>query len=75
MLTWNRDRILAEREDLIPIWKDGAKVYICGSPALADGVKETMIRIWAERKGKSNVEGAEWLTSLGRERFATDVFI
>jgi cytochrome P450/NADPH-cytochrome P450 reductase len=60
---------------LVPIFKAGGKVYICGSPALAEGVKDTMVRIWSERKGKSQEEGREWLQRLGKERFATDVFI
>jgi cytochrome P450/NADPH-cytochrome P450 reductase len=60
---------------LIPIWKAGGKVYICGSPGLAEGVKKTMSKIWTERKGKSPEEGGEWLLNLGRERLATDVFI
>jgi sulfite reductase alpha subunit-like flavoprotein len=60
---------------LIPIFKNGGKVYICGSPALAEGVKKCMVRIWSERKGKSEEEGLAWLESLGRERFATDVFV
>jgi cytochrome P450/NADPH-cytochrome P450 reductase len=60
---------------LIPIWKAGGKVYICGSPGLAEGVKKTMIRTWSERKGKTEEEGGEWLLTLGRERLATDVFV
>ena len=50
-------------------------MYICGSPALAEGVKKAMIRVWCERKGKDEVTGREWLNSLGKDRLATDVFI
>jgi hypothetical protein len=70
-----RERIYAEREELVPLFKAGGKVYICGSPALAEGVKGAVVRIWSERKGKTQEEGREWLQALGKERFATDVFI
>lgn len=57
------------------MFKAGGKVYICGSPALAEGVKKTMVRVWCECKGKDEVAGREWLISLGKDRLATDVFI
>jgi len=71
----DRERIYTDRDDLTPIFRAGGKVYICGSPALAEGVKNTMVRIWCERKGQSEEAGWKWLQGLGKERFATDIFV
>ena len=71
----DRDRIYHDREDLTPIFKAGGKIYICGSPALAEGVKKVMVKIWCERKEESEENGWKWLQGLGKERFATDVFV
>jgi hypothetical protein len=71
----NRDRIYHDREDLTPVFKAGGKIYICGSPALAEGVKKVMVKIWCERKDESEEVGWKWLQGLGKERFATDVFV
>ena len=42
---------------------------------MAEGVKKVMVRIWCERKGESEEAGWKWLQGLGKERFATDVFV
>lgn len=71
----DRDRIYHDKDDLTLIFKAGGKVYICGSPALAEGVKKVMVKIWCERKGEPEEAGLKWLGGLGKERFATDVFV
>jgi hypothetical protein len=34
-----------------------------------------MVKIWCERKGESEDNGWKWLQGLGKEMFATDVFV
>ena len=71
-----RDRILSEKAEFIDaFFNRGAKVYICGSPQLSEGVKEAIVSIWAEYEGKTGEEGWEWVRGEGKERFATDVFL
>lgn len=68
--------MLHERKAFVASFFDeGAKVYICGSPALADAVKKTVVAIWAEHEGRSEDEGWEWMRGEGKDRFATDVFL
>lgn len=54
---------------------DGAKVFICGAPVLAEGVKKAIVAIWAEHEGKTAEQGWEWMRGEGSDRFATDVFL
>lgn len=71
-----RNRIIAERADFVDsFFKHGAKVYICGSPQLSDGVKQAVVTIWSEHEGKTEEEGWEWMRADGKDRFATDVFL
>lgn len=56
------------------MFRQGARVYLCGSSRMAIGVKEVCARIYADEKGTSQEEGKEWLQSIGAERFATDIF-
>jgi len=72
----SRDRILSERAEFIDaFFKQGSKVYICGSPQLSEGVKQAIVSIWSEYEGKTEEEGSEWMRGEGKERIATDVFL
>ncbi|RDW89799.1 bifunctional cytochrome P450/NADPH--P450 reductase [Aspergillus mulundensis] len=42
------DRIWADREDVRGLWSDGARVYVCGSGAVARSVRGAMVRIIRE---------------------------
>ena len=67
---------MAEKTGFInSFFGDGAKVFICGSPQLSDGVKKAIVFIWAEHEGKTDEEGWEWMRGDGKDRFATDVFL
>jgi hypothetical protein len=71
-----RDRIISERAEFIDaFFKQGSKVYICGSPQLSEGVKQAIASIWSEYEGKTKEEGWEWMRGEGQERIATDVFL
>lgn len=76
ILTGSRDRIQSDTAEFSRLFFDqGAKVYICGSPQLSEGVKKTIVTIWADHESKSEDAGWEWMRGEGRDRFATDVFL
>jgi ferredoxin-NADP reductase len=74
LLHTHRDRVYHERRELAEMFKNGAKVYLCGSGRMASGVKETCARIYADYKGVAVEEGREWMKAVQAERFATDIF-
>ncbi|KAF4472142.1 hypothetical protein FALBO_950 [Fusarium albosuccineum] len=51
-----QDRIWQDKEDFIELWEKGATVYVCGSRAMADSVREVMIRVKTEIEKKSGGE-------------------
>ncbi|KAF2016963.1 cytochrome P450 [Aaosphaeria arxii CBS 175.79] len=74
-----QDRMLHDREDVAKLWRDGAKVYVCGSRAIADAAKETIIKIkvgmeTADGKDDDSKGVQEWFDSLRNVRYVTDVF-
>jgi cytochrome P450/NADPH-cytochrome P450 reductase len=73
------DVLRADRELLGQLWKDGARVYVCGSKGVGDAVKEIaqdQFRLAAREKGED--DGAEaankWFEGIRNERYSTDVF-
>jgi cytochrome P450/NADPH-cytochrome P450 reductase len=56
------------------MFKNGAKVYLCGSGRMAGGVKETCAQIYADYKEVELEEGREWMKAVQAERFTTDIF-
>ncbi|KAL0941300.1 bifunctional p-450:NADPH-p450 reductase [Colletotrichum truncatum] len=73
-------RIWKEREMLYDLWDQGAKVYVCGSNQIAEGVKEIVLKAAHEKSEKddgepmSEEEMEEWFNRIRNERYATDVF-
>jgi cytochrome P450/NADPH-cytochrome P450 reductase len=78
-------RLWEEREEVVKLWDQGAKVFVCGSKDVGEAVKETCLKICMEtvkekeikEKGSSEMtkERAEkWFEGIKNERFATDVF-
>ncbi|KAL4884295.1 cytochrome P450 [Aspergillus karnatakaensis] len=39
------ERIWADREDFVALWRGGAKVYVCGSGGVAESVRGVLVRI------------------------------
>ncbi|KAL3471658.1 cytochrome P450 [Aspergillus californicus] len=83
------DRIWNDREDILRLWRDGAKVYVCGSGGVAESVRGVMVRIvkgeierkraegeGQEEEGKgSDQERAErWVDEQRNVRYVMDVF-
>jgi cytochrome P450 / NADPH-cytochrome P450 reductase len=74
-----QDRVMAEKELIERLFKDRARVYICGSGAVGKGVADVaaMIKIEsakAEGKELSHEDGIKWWEKLRGERYAVDVF-
>ncbi|CEI42202.1 unnamed protein product [Fusarium venenatum] len=74
-----QDRIWLDKEAFIDLWEKGAKVYVCGSRAMADSVREVMIKVKIEmetrRGGKMTLDEAEkWFDDQRNVRYAMDVF-
>ncbi|EFQ31577.1 cytochrome P450 [Colletotrichum graminicola M1.001] len=75
-----QDRIWREREMLYDLWDQGARVYVCGSNKVAEGVKDVLLRAAREKseiddgKPMTEEELEEWFNGIRNERYATDVF-
>lgn len=74
-----QDILWSDRENLLALWDNNARLYVCGSRRVGQGVEDVAIKIRraaAERKGKelSDEEGKTWWDELRNVRYATDVF-
>lgn len=74
-----QDRFWADREDVLHYFRSGAKVFICGSGKVADGVKDASMKMFMqahEEEGmpKTKEEPEKWFNGLRNERFMSDVF-
>ncbi|KAL5115197.1 hypothetical protein ACEQ8H_006871 [Pleosporales sp. CAS-2024a] len=75
-----QDRVYHDRAQVIELFDKGAKLFVCGSREVGDGVQETLIKIAKEKFKKEegreadDAKAREWFEGLRNERFATDVF-
>lgn len=74
-----QDQILAQKTEVLELWDQGSKVYVCGSRNLEISVREVSKKLYVDRakeKGKEMSEEAaeSWFVELRNARFATDVF-
>jgi cytochrome P450 / NADPH-cytochrome P450 reductase len=74
-----QDRLWRDRAEVAALWERGAKVFVCGSREVGEGVKQTILEIrkeWAVKKGLESEDKKmlEWFESIRNERYATDVF-
>lgn len=74
-----QDRMWLDREEVTALWKAGARVYVCGSRKVGDGVKKVVIKMAEEdavREGRdvNDERIRKWFDGIKNERFATDVF-
>ncbi|KAL5336528.1 putative cytochrome P450 [Aspergillus crustosus] len=69
------DRIWNDKDDVLQLWKDGARVYVCGSGALAESVRGAMVKVFEEEIQREGVESAEkWFDEQRNVRYVMDVF-
>ena len=70
-----QDRLWHDRDDARRLWKMGAKIYVCGSGAMAAEVGAKLVNMWVEgNPGAGREEGEAWLKGIRNERFMSDVF-
>jgi len=75
-----QDRLWEEKEDMIKAFNEGAKLYVCGSNMVGEGVATMTKRIYQDAveavgKSKSDEEIEEWFQGIKSDRFASDVFV
>ncbi|KAL6704826.1 hypothetical protein ACN47E_007630 [Coniothyrium glycines] len=75
-----QDRVYHDRADIVEQFEAGAKLFVCGSRGVGEGVQECLIKIAKEvikeKHGREadDAKAREWFEGLRNERFATDVF-
>lgn len=74
-----QDAMWADRKLFLELWHQGAKLYICGSRRVSQGVEKVTKSIQqedAKRKGEhlSDEDAKKWWDGLRNIRFTTDVF-
>ncbi|KAI0198880.1 bifunctional P-450:NADPH-P450 reductase [Astrocystis sublimbata] len=74
-----QDLVGLHADKIMPLWDENARLYICGSRAIGEGVKEEILKLAMKqgvRDGKeaSEEKVKEWWEGLRNVRYATDVF-
>ncbi|KAI1087852.1 cytochrome P450 [Rostrohypoxylon terebratum] len=75
-----QDALAAAGAEVTKLWRDGAKLFICGSRAVGEGVKSAIAElVKKDAKASSDrdvtdEEAAKWWEGLRNTRYATDVF-
>lgn len=69
-----QDRMALDGADIVSAWKQGAKVYVCGSREMSESVKKTFIRLVGETASSDESQGEEWFQSIRNVRYAVDCF-
>lgn len=74
-----QDRLWEEREELKKVFGSGAKLYVCGSSMVGEGVSVMTKKIYAEAanllgKTKTDEEVEAWFQGIKNDRYASDVF-
>jgi cytochrome P450/NADPH-cytochrome P450 reductase len=65
---------------MLKIFNQGAKMYVCGSAMVGEGVAATTKRIYleaAEALGNdlTDEEVDEWFQKIRNDRYASDIFV
>jgi cytochrome P450/NADPH-cytochrome P450 reductase len=74
-----QERLWEEREEMTKVFKQGAKLYVCGSSMVGEGVAATTKRIFqddSEVAGnpKTDEDAEDWFARIKSDRYASDVF-
>ncbi|KAI1389181.1 cytochrome P450 [Hypoxylon trugodes] len=74
-----QDALRAAGDEVTKLWSEGAKLYVCGSRAVGEGVKAAVVDLVKEvelTKGREVTEeqASKWWEGLRNTRYATDVF-
>ena len=73
-------RLRKDIDEAQQLWEKGARIYVCGSSAVGEGVREVVMQRYAEEaekegKAKTTTEVEEWFKGIRNERYASDVFV
>ncbi|OCK85393.1 NADPH--cytochrome P450 reductase-like protein [Lepidopterella palustris CBS 459.81] len=74
-----QDRMLHDKQDIFSLWERGAKVFLCGSPGMVEGVKGAARELIKVRARELGLQGTRddlenWLKEMQNERVSIDVF-
>jgi cytochrome P450/NADPH-cytochrome P450 reductase len=75
-----QERLWEERDEMVKVFSHGAKLYVCGSAMVGEGVAATTKKIYleaAEALGKdlADEEVDEWFQRIRNDRYASDIFV
>lgn len=68
-----QDRLLHDGDEVKAMWEGGARVYVCGSRHVGEGVKRAMGKIVLGEAATED-EMTRWYEGVRNDRYATDVF-
>ncbi|KAI1106415.1 cytochrome P450 [Jackrogersella minutella] len=75
-----QDALRAHGDEVTALWRDGAKLFVCGSRAVGEGIKGVIVELIKSEahskdgKDVTDVQAAKWWEGLRNTRYATDVF-
>jgi cytochrome P450/NADPH-cytochrome P450 reductase len=74
-----QDRLWAEREEMKKAFRAGARLYVCGSSAVGEGVADVTKKMYAEAAAaaglpKTDEEVEAWFQGIKSDRYSSDVF-
>ncbi|KUJ12657.1 putative cytochrome P450 oxidoreductase OrdA-like protein [Mollisia scopiformis] len=74
-----QDRLWEERDEMVKAFRDGAKLYVCGSSMVGEGVANMTKRIYqdaAEAMGRPKTDDdiQKWFLDIKSDRYSSDVF-
>ncbi|RDL29977.1 Bifunctional cytochrome P450 reductase [Venustampulla echinocandica] len=74
-----QDRVWEERERMREVFDQGAKLYVCGSNTVGEGIGVMIKKIYEEAteargKSKTDEEIESWFQDIKSNRYASDVF-
>ncbi|PSN67382.1 cytochrome P450 [Corynespora cassiicola Philippines] len=69
-----QDRMVKEKVLLEVLWKNGAKLFVCGSRHVGNAVEKACVELLGEFKECDAETARRELDGIRNERFATDVF-
>ena len=74
-----QDRFWDDREEVMQLFRDGAKTFVCGHGRVVEGVKEKIVRMYVEEwreigEERTEAEAETFFAGLRNERFMSDVF-
>ncbi|KAG9252258.1 cytochrome P450 [Emericellopsis atlantica] len=69
------DIMQVHKDKLIDLWRQGAKVYVCGSRGVSESVRLAIMKLKMEKDGSEDEEGTkEWFESQRNVRYVADIF-